>query len=229
MQSPVHIPKELCAPSLGALGVALSSQALPGGAVAVGRVPLCLTLTPIGPTGTWALQLSAEPTALQRWQCWHLALSQGSLDACAESSRSAPSFSAGQLHNLPQLCSKYCVATGQEFQGLVHTRTNLPSCCLAAGPGVSLWAPGNGGVLASKKAWPASRVGAAAPPCWYRLCASNRSSLGSPGLGPGHRGGSSGDMLDTGLEEQAWLGTARDSGRWHLPLIQPGMWGSVHF
>lgn len=31
-------------------------------------------------------------------------------------------------------------------------------------------------------------------------------------------------MLDTGLEEQAWLGTAQASGRWHLPLLQPGMW-----
>lgn len=184
----------------------------------MGRVlsaPHSLPLAPQGP-GLFSSQQSHTAlcqgeaiTAAQRWHCPRaLALSQGSLDACAESSRSAPSFSAGQLHNLPQLCSEYCVATGQEFQDLVYTRTNLPPCCLAAGPGVSLWAPGNGGVLASKRAWPASRVGAAAPPCWYRLCAPNRSSLGSPGPGPGHRGGSSGDMLDMGLEEQAWLGTA---------------------
>ena len=110
----------------------------------------------------------------------------------------------GQLHNLPQLCSLYCVATGREFQDLVHTRTNLPSRCLAAGRGVSLWAPGNGGVFASKRAWPASGVGAAASPSWCRLFAPNRSFRGSPGPGPGRRGGSSGDSPDMGFEQQPW-------------------------
>lgn len=37
--------------------------------------------------------------------------------------------------------------------------------CLSAGPGVSPWARGNGGVFASKRAWPASAAGAAAQPC----------------------------------------------------------------
>lgn len=37
--------------------------------------------------------------------------------------------------------------------------------CLSAGPGVSPWAPGNGGVFASKRAWPASAAGVAAQPC----------------------------------------------------------------
>lgn len=166
--------------------------------------------------------------ATQRWQCW---LASGSVprlcDASAEnleSSRSTPSFSAGQLHNLPQLCSEFCVATGRKFQDLVHTCTILLSCCLAAGRGVTPWAPGNGKVFASKRAWPASRVGAAAPPCWSRLCAPNRSFLGSPEPGPGHRGGSSGDMLDTGFEEQAWPGIAPASFRMAAP-IPPGMRG----
>lgn len=114
---------------------------------------------------------------------------------------------AGQLHNFPQLCSKYCVASRREFQDLVHTRTNLPACCLAAGRGVCLRRPREiGGVFASKRAWPASGVGAAAPPSRGRLCVPDRSFLGSPGPGPGHRGGSSGDILDTGFEQEAWPG-----------------------
>lgn len=116
------------------------------------------------------------------------------------------------------------MATGREFQDLVYTRTNPPSCCLAAGRGVSLWAPGNGGVFASKRAWPASGVGATTPPCRCRLLAPNRSFLGSPGPRPGHGGGSSGDIVDTGLEQQAWPGAARAVGRWRTSggLCSPG-------
>lgn len=140
-----------------------------------------------------------------------------------------PASRAGPLHNLPQLCSKYCVASRREFQDLVHTRTNLPACCLAAGRGVCLRRPREiGGVFASKRAWPASRVGAAAPPSRGSLCVPNRSFLGSPGPGPGHRGGSSGDILDTGFEQEAWPGAAPASGcRAHLPAGQPGVSGSV--
>lgn len=139
--------------------------------------PLCLTLASIGPQGLGLSSLSRATLPSVRLRpslppkgghagVWLCPTAPWTPRAAA-----APHFWAGQLHNLPQLCSEYCVATGREFQGFVCTRTNLPSCCLAAGLGVSLWAPGNGGVLASKRAWPASRVRATAPPCWYRLCA----------------------------------------------------------
>lgn len=150
------------------------------------------------------------------------------LDASTEnlgSPCSAAQLLGQLLHNLPQLCSLFCVATGREFQALVHTRTNLPPCCLAAGRGVSLWARGNGGVFASKRAWPRPGWEPQPSPAWCRLLPLNRSFLGSPGPRPGHRGGSSGDILDTVLEQQAWPGAPRSRGRWCTLAVQPGMWG----
>lgn len=198
--------------------------------------PLCLTLTPIGPTGTWALSFQQSHTArrrraeaitaAQRWPRWRLALSQGSPGACAESSRSAQLLGRAVAQPPPIMLRILC-----------GNRARIPGPCTyshqSAFPlfgcraGRVSVGPGKWGCVSVQEGVAASRVGAAAPPCWYRLCAPNRSSLGRAGLGPGHRGGSSGDMLDTGLEEQAWLGTARAGGRWHLPRVQPGMWGSV--
>lgn len=102
-----------------------------------------------------------------------------------------PSF----LHNLLPII--LCIVCGN--------RASIPgpctysyksASCLSAGPGVSPWARGNGGVFASKRAWPASAAGAA-PSSAYSV--PNHSHFGSPGPHPGPRGGSTSDILDTGF------------------------------
>lgn len=171
-----------------------------------------------------ATLLLCQSEAIGATRRWRQALSRGSPEPVMGTWRE-PSLRAQASRAVaqpPQLCSVQSVATGREFQDLVPTRTNLPSRCLAAGPGVALWAPGNGGVSASRRAWPASGPGAAARPCRCNLLASNRSFLRGPEPGPEHRKGSSGDILDTGFEQQAW-----PSYRWWRTSgpVQPGMSG----
>lgn len=232
------------APSLGALGVALCSldTARPGVAtasasatLAAGRAPLPKLHShwPSGDLGSPTLpgpHCSPVPP-----QCWCLTLSQalripamGAWTALAAHSGSWGSCTTSTAAPRPPIMLLILCGNRARIPGPCAYSYESAGCCLAAGRGASREPREMGGVFASKGAWPASGVGAAAPPCWCRLFGPDRSFRGSPGRSPGHRGGSSGDILDMGFGQQAWLRAAQARGRWRTSHpVQPGLWGPV--
>lgn len=150
--------------------------------------PLCPILTPIGPAGTWAPQLSAEPHCppvgvRSRWQCWRLPVTQGSLDNCAENlerSRRTPSFLGRAVAQPPPIMLRVLCGNRARIPG--PCTYSYKSACLLFGCRarcVSLWAWGNGGCVRVQEGVPASGVGAATPPCQCRLCAPTAASSGA--------------------------------------------------
>lgn len=146
--------------------------------------------------------------ATQRWQCWCLALSQvpwmpamriwGAL-------ASHPQL-LGPLHNPPPIM----------LLTLCGNRTRIPGPCMYSYKSAFLLfgcrdrrvsvGPGKWGVCSRPRGrGPRPEWELLPRPSGCRLFAPNRSFRGSPGPGPGHRGGSFGDILDKYFEQQAWL------------------------
>lgn len=137
-----------------------------------------------------------------------------SLAACrgnagrAPRSLRAPASRAVTQPSPPVILRGVC-GNRREFQDRVLTRTNLPSSCLAAGPGVSPGPGEMGGCVRVQEGGARVHRRQASRPALLR--APNRSLSGSPGPHPGHRGGSAGDILDTGFLQPA---LARSSWGW---------------
>lgn len=109
----------------------------------------------------------------------------------------------------------------------------LVQICLLA-----VWLPGQAWLCGPREMGVCSRprgrgprpAGAATLPCWCCLLAPNHSFFSSPGPRPGQQGGSSGDILDMGFEQQSWPTAISASdfscffsgiGNWYFALSVP--------